>query len=151
MVAALLLTAALAAEPPGTLCPDPSRPPCPGFQVHDLSFHLPRDGVARPEARSAEYFAVILKSGARCRMSERERAEAQAIFPTHKVFMVRFGCDDRVENNVSYTNVDPKAGFLAVHAGPDRAAGEALLARVKATGRFPGANLRSMQTVFVFP
>jgi hypothetical protein len=38
-----------------------------------------------------------------------------------------------------------------VHAGADRKAGDAMLARVKATGRFPGANLRQMQSVFVFP
>ena len=67
------------------------------------------------------------------------------------MFAGRFGCDDDVQNNVSYTNVDPKSGFLAVHAGADRAAGEAMLARVKATGRFPGANVRRMQATFVFP
>jgi hypothetical protein len=146
----LLAAAALAAEPAPTVCADPARP-CPGFKAHDLSFPLPRDGIARPEVRSAPFYAVILKSGARCRIADSEREDAQRMFAESKVFNARFGCDDDVENNVSYTNVDPKAGFLAVHAGADRAAGEAMLARVKAAGRYSGANLRRMQAVFVFP
>ena len=150
MIAALLLTAAVAAEAGGQLCAEPGEP-CAGFKPHDLSFRTPQDGVARAEARSVAYYAVILKSGARCRITERERQEAQALFPGNKVFMARFGCDEDVENNVTYTNIDPKAGFLAVHAGPDRRDGDAMLARVKATGKFPGANVRRMQSVLVFP
>lgn len=147
MLATLAFAAAVAAPP---VCPDPAKP-CPGFRRHDLSFPLPRDGVARAEVRSAPFFAVILVSGAPCGFTERERADAQALFPQAKVFNARFGCDGDVENNVSYSGVDPKAGFLAVHAGADRAAGEAMLARVKATGRFPGANVRRMEAVFVYP
>jgi hypothetical protein len=147
--ATLVIAATLAAQT-ADVCADPARP-CPGFRVHDLSFPLPQDGVARPEARSAPFYAVILESGARCRIPEAQRVEAQKWLPESKVFNARFGCDDDAANNVSYTNVDPKAGFLAVHAGADRAAGEAMLARVKALGRYPGANLRRMQAVFVFP
>ena len=150
VIASILLAAALAAEPATPVCADPARP-CPGFKAHDLSFPLPRDGKARAEARSAPFYAVILRSAPRCRIAEAERTEAQRQFPDSKVFNARFGCDDDAENNVSYTNVDPKAGFLAVHAGADRAAGEAMLARVKAAGRYPGANLRRMQAVFVHP
>jgi len=150
MIAALILAAAAAATPAAVVCADPARP-CPGFKPHDLSFPLPRDGVARAEVRSAPFYAVILVSGPRCRIAERERLDAQALFPESKVFSARFGCDDDPENNVSYTNVDPKAGFLAVHAGADRAAAQAMLERVKATGRFPGANIRQMQAVFVYP
>jgi hypothetical protein len=147
MLATRAFAAAVAAP---AACADPAKP-CPGFRPHDLSFPLPGDGVARAEVRSASFFAVILVSGAPCRVTERERAEAQALFPGSKVFSARFGCDGDVENNVSYTNVDPKAGFLAVHAGADRAAADAMLARVKATGRFPGANVRRMEVVFVYP
>ena len=114
MLATLAFAAAVAAPP---VCPDPAKP-CPGFRPHDLSFPLPSDGVARAEVRSAPFFAVILVSGAPCRFTERERAEAQALFPQAKVFNARFGCDGDVENNVSYSGVDPKAGFLAVHGGP---------------------------------
>ena len=147
MLAALAFAAAAAAP---AVCADPAKP-CAGFKPHDLSFALPRDSVPRAEVRSAPFFAVILVSGAPCRLTERERAEAQALFPESKVFSARFECDGDVENNVTYTNVDPKAGFLAVHAGSDRAAADAMLARVKGTGRFPGANVRRMEAVFVYP
>ena len=149
MLAAILLAAAATAAQPA-VCPDPANP-CAGFRAHDLSFPLPKDGVARAEVRSAPFYAVVLVSGKRCRLTEPQRREAQAMFPGSKVFSARFGCDDDPENNVSYTNVDPRAGFLAVHAGADRAAAQAMLERVKATGRFPGANIRRMQAVFVHP
>ena len=149
MLASILLAAAAATTQPA-VCAEPAKP-CAGFRAHDLSFELPKDGVARAEVRSAPFYAVVLASGTRCRFTEAQRLEAQALFPGAKVFSARFGCDDDPENNVSYTNVDPKAGFIAVHAGADRAAAQAMLERVKATGRFPGANVREMQAVFVYP
>lgn len=149
MLAAFLLAAVtVAAEP--AVCSDPAKP-CPGFKPHDLSFPLKKDGVARDEQRSAPFFAVILASGKPCAFGEKQRAEAQALFPEAKVFAARFECDGDVENNVLYTNVDPKTGFIAVHAGADRAAADAMLVRVKAAGRFPGANVRRMQVRFVYP
>ena len=75
----------------------------------------------------------------------------QPLFPRNKVFATRFECDDDVENNVTYTNVSPRHGFLAVYAGETAAAGKTFLASVQATGRFAGANLRKMQVVFVYP
>ena len=134
----------------GTLCPDPAHP-CAGFRANDLSFVLPRDGVARAEVRSDLYYAVILRSARPCAIPERDRAAAQALFPGQKVFSHRFECDDDVENNVTYTGVNRSAGFLAVYAGRNRQQASAMLARVARTGRFPGANLRRMQVVFVFP
>jgi hypothetical protein len=156
--AALLLTAvcgdgsapADAAQRPGRVCPDPSRP-CPGFKPHDLSFVLPRDGTARPDDRSEPFFAVILRSGPRCSIADEQRRAAQLLFPRNKVFSQRFECDDDVENNITYTNVNASAGFLAVHAGATRESADALLARVRATRRFPGANLRRMQVIRVHP
>ena len=150
MLAAILLAAA-AAAPLQPVCPDPDAPPCGSFKPHDLSFRLPNDEVARAEVRSASFYAVILKSGARCKFTEAERLEAQKHFPTQKVFSTQFGCNDDHENNVTYTNVDPRAGFIAVYAGPDRKLAERALAHVKALGKFPGANLRQMQVVFVYP
>src|SRR5262245_36655582 len=149
MTALLVLAAAM---PLGgaRVCPDPEKP-CPGFKAHDLSFPLPSDGKARPEARSAPFLAVILRTAERCRIAERERLEAQALFPRAKVFATRFECDDDPENNVTYTKVDPKFAFLAVYAGEDATAAKKILAEVQALGRFPGANLRKMQVVFVYP
>jgi hypothetical protein len=156
--ATLSLALALAASPaagqagqaPGRVCPDPARP-CAGFRPHDLSFALPAAGAARAEDRSAPFYAVILRTAGRCAISERERLAAQALFPGRKVFATRFECDGDVENNVTYSGVDARYGFLAVYAGASRARADSALASVRATGRFPGANLRRMQVVRVHP
>lgn len=156
-IAVLCLALALlapAASPdgqaPGRVCPDPARP-CPGFRSHDLSFEVPAGGAARAEDRSATFYAVVLRSGPRCSVGERERLAAQALFPRRKVFATRFECDDDVENNVTYTGVDARYGFLAVYGGETRAQAERVLASVRETGRFPGANLRRMRVVRVHP
>ncbi|MET0400327.1 MAG: hypothetical protein ABW277_26290 [Longimicrobiaceae bacterium] len=150
---ALSLLAPLSARAqaaPGRVCPDPARP-CAGFRAHDLSFVLPAGGAARDEDRSAPFYAVVLRSAPRCAIGERERGAAQALFPHGKVFATRWECEGDVENNVTYTGVDDRYGFLAVYAGDTRARADAVLARVRATGRFPGANLRRMQVVRVHP
>ncbi|HEX2190737.1 MAG TPA: hypothetical protein VHG51_17645 [Longimicrobiaceae bacterium] len=151
LFAALLVLAAFqGADPPGRVCPDPARP-CPGFRPHDLSFVLPRDGVARAEARSRPFYAVLLRSARRCGIPERERLAVQAEFPGRKVFATRFECGGDPENDVTYAGVDARYGFLAVYAGESRAQADSVLARVRAAGRFPGANLRRMQAVRVYP
>lgn len=120
-----------------------------GFKPHQLPFALPRDGVARAEHRSPPFHAVILRTAAKCSISEDERLEAQRLFPSNKVFSTRFGCED--EETITYGNVDPQWGFLAVHAGAGMAEARKLLERVKATGKFPGANIRRMEAVLVYP
>jgi hypothetical protein len=153
LLAALLVAGCLAparAQTPGKVCFDPARP-CPGFKAHDLSFALAADGTARAQQRSAPFFAVILQTPARCRAGEKERQELQALFPDHKVFMTRFECDDNPENNVTYANVDAKRGFIAVYGGEHRAVAAEVLAKAKALNRFPGANLRRMEVVYVYP
>ena len=87
LAAALLLasTASRAEAQVGRVCPDPRRP-CPGFKANDLSFVLSRDGVARAEQRSVQYFAVVLRSARHCAIPERARLEAQRLFSTLKVF-----------------------------------------------------------------
>jgi hypothetical protein len=152
MRAALLaaLMSLAAGAPTARVCGDPSRP-CPGFKAHDLSFVLPADGKARAEAKSAPFYAVILRTVPRCGLAEPERERVQALFPRNKVFATRFECDDDLENAVTYTGVDAKVGFLAVYAGDDRAAAKKTLQAVQAAGGFPGANLRRMQVVLVSP
>jgi hypothetical protein len=134
----------------GAIEPDPARP-LPGFKSHQLSFHVPADGVARAEYRSVPFFAVILKSARRCSLTEEERLAAQRLFPAAKVFATRFGCDEEPEDNVTYTNVNADFAFIALYAGQTSREADALLARVKATGRFPDANIRRMQAVMVYP
>ena len=143
------LRIALLATAVAAICGDPGRP-CPGFRDHDLSFTRSSVPMARDEERSPPFFAVILVSGERCTIPEAERRRVQALFPSRKVFSMRFECDGDVENNVTYTNVDAKRAFLAVHAGATRAEADPVLAEARARG-FKDANLRRMQAVLVHP
>ncbi len=154
-IAVILATVLLAVIPGSVLAqgkvhPDPAKP-YPGFKPHELSFQTPNDGIARLEYRSEPFYAIILKTVPACRVTEQERLAVQALLPGHKVFATRFGCDDNPEENIHYTNVNPVFGFIAVYAGTTPAQAGQILARVRAIGRFPGANIRQMQAVLVYP
>jgi hypothetical protein len=148
----LLLAATPSAAAPGKVHPDP-KGPCTGesFKPHELCFETPKDEVARAEFLSETFYAIILKTAEPCTITEEERLKVQELFPTHKVVSMRFYCDENVEENISYTNVNDKFGFLAVYAGRSMKEARARLAEVKATGRFPGANIRKMQAKLVYP
>jgi hypothetical protein len=145
----LLMTAAAFADSQGKVQPDPQKA-CPGFKPHELCFETPKDGLARVEYLSEPFYAVILKTTDRCMASEEERLWAQTLFPRSKVFSMRFQCDDNIEENITYTNVDSNFGFLAVYAGSTLEAARKRLAEVNATGRFPGANIRKMQAKLMY-
>ena len=51
----------------------------------------------------------------------------------------------------TYTNVDPKYGFLAVYAGATESEAREFLKKVNALDRFKGANVRRMQAVLAYP
>jgi hypothetical protein len=140
---ALLATAATA------ICGDPAQP-CAGFREHDLSFVRESTALARAEERSEPFFAVILVSANRCAIPESERRRIQSLFPSRKVFSERFECEGDVENNVRYTNVDAKRGFVAVYAGATRAEADKVAAEAREKG-FKDANARRMQAVLVHP
>jgi hypothetical protein len=144
-----LITAAAFADSQGKVQPDPQKA-CRGFKPHELCFERPRDGLARTEYLSEPFYAVILKTTEPCTVTEEERLQAQALFPRSKVFSMRFQCDDNIEENITYTNVDTKFGFLAVHAGTTLEEAKKRLAEVNATGRFTGANIRKMQAKLVY-
>lgn len=145
----------------GKVCANPSRS-CQSakwkFEAWDLSFPLPRELKWQTNYYSADFYAVILKSrpavpdpdgpagSARCsgNFSERERLQTQSLFANQKVFASRFGCGHMT---VGYTNVNYNFNFLAVYAGETQAAADSFLAQVKASGKFPGANIRKMQVV----
>jgi hypothetical protein len=147
----LVCTVALG-DTQGKVQPDPAAPCASGtFKPHELCFQIPTDGIARAEYLSETFYAVILKTADRCSIAENERLEIQGLFPASKVFSMRFMCDDDVEENIGYTNVNDKYGFLAVYAGLTMKEAKARLAQVKATGRFPGANIRKMQARLVYP
>jgi hypothetical protein len=151
-VTMLLVSTITLADTQGKIRPDPATP-CSGgtFKPHELCFATPTDGIARAEYLSETFFAIILKTSDRCSIAEAVRLDVQGLFAANKVFSMRFLCDDDVEENISYTNVNDKYGFLAVYAGLTKLEAEARLSEVKATGRFPGANIRRMQAKLVYP
>jgi hypothetical protein len=116
------------------------------FQPHDLQFRIPRNAVIW---ESEPFYAVMLKSVDAKRncdayVDETERQAAQALFPRHKVFADRCG----EPGNLYYTNTNSDYRFMAVYAGKTRAEANRVLGMVRATGKFPTANLRRMQTGF---
>jgi hypothetical protein len=159
MMTIFILAAALLATPShaqrvGMVCPNPARPCAGGFRAHELSFALPRDSVARAEFRSDPFYAVILRSGPRCSIGERERVAAQALFPGRKVFSQRFECDidqsaEDQESGITYCGVAERTAFLAVYAGATREQAARVLA--SARQRYPDAFMRRMQVVLVYP
>jgi hypothetical protein len=134
-----------------TLCPDPTVACRTSFQFqpYNLQFRVPLRSVIYD---TELFYAVVLKSvrdpseGGDCNVfvPEAERLEAQALFPHNKVFASR--CVEAGE--VYYTDVAPDQRFMAVYAGRTPAEARQMLARVKATGKYPGANLRRMRAGF---
>ena len=136
---------------PPAVCPDPTvrcRTSV-EFQPYQLPFVVPPDGVMW---ETEQFYAVILKSvrdgsrGGDCNVfiPEPEREAAQALFPRRKVFASR--CME--PGDLFYVGVAENTQFMAVYAGRTRAEAQATLAKVKATGQFPGANLRRLRTGF---
>jgi hypothetical protein len=117
------------------------------FQPHDLPFRVPANAVILD---TEPFYVVILKSMSANNDScdvfipETERLAAQALFPDRKVFASR--CVEPGE--LFYTNVNENQRMMAVYAGGTLADGKRVLAAVKATGKFPGANIRRMRTGF---
>jgi hypothetical protein len=117
------------------------------FEPHDLPFRLPENSVIFD---TELFYAIVLKSvpakeeDCKVFVPEAERLPAQALFPDHKVFTSR--CAD-VET-LFYTNVNPRFRIMAVYGGTTLAEAKRVLEAVKATGKFPGANLRRMRTGF---
>ena len=132
----------------GQVCGDPTMR-CPGppeFQPYDLPFRIPRRAVIW---ESETFYAIILqsrnaKNNCEAHVSEDERLEAQALFPHHKVFADR--CPE--PGTLFYTNTNSDYRFMAVYAGRTRAEATRMLSRVRATGRYPTANLRQMRAGF---
>ena len=117
------------------------------FQPYDLPFRLPENAVIYD---TDLFYAVILKSvnvlddNCDIFVSESDRLAAQGLFPDRKVFSSR--CAE--PGGLSYTNTNPKAQFMAVYAGMTPADANRILAMVKATGKFPGANIRRLRAAF---
>lgn len=117
------------------------------FQPWDLPFRSPRSAVIYD---TELFFAVVLKSVAapddNCDIfvSENERLAAQTLFPDRKVFASRCAEPDAL----FYTNTKQNYRIMGLYAGKTLAEANRTLAAVKATGKFPGANVRRMRTGF---
>jgi DNA-binding MarR family transcriptional regulator len=132
----------------GKVCPDPDRP-CEGFKPNELSFAIAKPfAFDRGRDRSQPFYAVILKSAPLCSLSDDERVRAQKQFPGAKVFLHRYFCED-FGDKVTYSNVNPKVGFVAVFAGETEADAARVVAQAKAAG-YSDANLRKMEVIVVY-
>jgi hypothetical protein len=133
----------------GKVCPDPAQP-CAGFNPNELSFKIGKKfDFDRGQDKSLPFYAAILKSAALCSITEDERLKVQALFPQRKVFVHQYFCQG-FGDKVTYTNVNPNLGFIAVYAGETDTEARASLEQLKAGGQFPDANLRRMQAVVVY-
>lgn len=125
------------------------------FQPNDLPFRVPKDAVI---IDTVPFYAIILQSVVgspdRCDdfIPESERLAAQALFPDHKVFSSR--CTD--PENLRYEDVTTRKfkslsdthRIMAVYAGTSLAEAKQFLGKVKATGKYPGANIRRLRSGF---
>ncbi len=145
----LLYMSSVLAEP-GAIYTDVSEQPQ-GFLPHQMPFVLPQDEIARAEFKSEAFYAVILKSDKPCAIEEAERLAAQKLFADNKVFVNRFYCDDVGEDLITYTNVNEKYSFMAVYAGKNKATAKAFFNKLSIADKFPGANIRKMQVMLVYP
>jgi hypothetical protein len=134
---------------PGAVCPDPTARCATSlrFEPYQMPFRIPANAFI---FESEKFYAVILKSvrdtpdDCTVFIPEVERLAAQALFPRHKVFASRCG----EPGEMFYSDIDGGQQFMGVYAGRTRAEAARLLARVRATGKFPGANLRRMYVGF---
>lgn len=124
-----------------------------GFKDHELPFRIMAGEIAKPEDRSEEFWAVVLRSAAPCSISEDERVELQTYFQQHRVFMNRFGCDDEFGSDefMSYAGLDTERAFLAIYGGRERRHAEWLMAIPMLQARYPDLAVVKMQAVMVYP
>lgn len=126
---------------PNVTCPTKAT-----FEAYDLPFRMPANAVIYD---TELFYAIILRSVSvppdSCDnfIPEPERLAAQILFRDHKVFTSRCAEPGRL----SYSNTSSKTNFMAVYAGRTLADANRMLAAVKATGKFPGANIRRMRAV----
>ncbi|MBC7929011.1 MAG: hypothetical protein H7Z38_00400 [Rubrivivax sp.] len=118
------------------------------FEPYNLPFFLSSNAVIY---ETEKFYAIILKSVRDDKLDgtifvpETERIEAQQLFPHNKVFTSR---DNGMPGDLYYSSVKGDQKFMAVYAGRTQAEAKKMLAKVKATGKFPGANLRRMHAGF---
>jgi hypothetical protein len=140
--------------PAGTVFGDPNSKAPDGFKRHELPFAVPDSEVARPEDRSAEFWAVVLRTAPSCTILESERSELQTFLQQNRVFVNRFGCDDEFGSDefMTYNGVDPDEAFIAIYAGTRREHAEWLMSWPLLEARY-GETMQPvrMQAVLAYP
>src|SRR5258705_6965322 len=123
------------------------------FTSYQLPFEIKEPLVFGRSYKSVPFYAVILQSVAAntatdcAHISEEQRLETQTLFADREVFASRSSC---AEELILYTNVNQQFNFLAVYAGTTKAEARQVLNKVKASNRYPQAQLRRMQVVLEF-
>jgi len=126
---------------PNVTCPTKAT-----FEPYDLAFRMPANAVIYD---TELFYAIILRSVSvppdSCDnfIPEPERLAAQILFRDQKVFTSRCAEPGRL----SYSNTSSRTNFMAVYAGATLADADRTLKAVKATGKFPGANIRRMRAI----
>ena len=125
------------------------------FQPNDLPFRVPKEAVIMD---TMPFYAIILKSvdvpddSCEVFIPESDRLAAQALFPDHKVFSSRCAEPDNLFyldlGKRKVANVSETHRIMAVYAGESLVEAKRFLEIVKATGKFPDANLRRLRTGF---
>lgn len=128
------------------------------FSESELSFELTGEMEFFGEYLSKPFYAVILKSrkviegsfpadkiqqDCGGQFTEDERLETQKLFPENKVFATKFGCFRGYHQG--YTKVNFDFNFMAVYGGERITQANALLKKVRDSGKFSGANIRKIQ------
>lgn len=127
------------------------------FGAEDLPIKITGELEWMGEYKSKVFYAVIVQSrkviptqdianeGDTCsgQFSASERSDLQEMFPSNRVFSSSFGC---YHFEHLYTNVNDKFNFLAVYA-KDNTNARMILKKVRASGKYPGANVRRMQAI----
>jgi len=125
------------------------------FQPNDLPFRVPKEAVIMD---TVPFYAIILKSvdvpddSCEVFIPESDRLAAQALFPEHKVFSSRCAEPDNLFyldlSKRKVANVSETHRIMAVYAGQSLVEAKRFLETVKATGKFPDANLGRLRTGF---
>lgn len=151
----LSLTASVYAQTAGAVCHQPESQCATAytFAPYQLPFRINESLVFGKAYHSKPFYAVILKSvrtdgDAGCTMiSESERAAAQAIWPTRKVFTSRYTCPEEL---VLYQNTDQSFNFLAVYAGDNINEARRVLKQARSNVNFSQAYIKRLRAVLEY-
>lgn len=153
--------AVASAQTPAQVCPDPAAPctsPEKTFAPYELTFKLPDQLKPNVDYPTVPFHAVILKTfprfepgGDECdggefsTKVEKQRAEAQALFPDRKVFAAH-QCPDMGAVLYQINGRPYNAFFIAVYGGTTFAEARQVLAQARR--KFSRSTVKEMQAIY---